>query len=100
MLLNEALEKVINNLKNKNFELSKHFKQRMDERFIEKEELVNIFSYNELVSFQKQNKNLYKLLYYYNSKKDLAIIVNTQKEIKLVTVYTVDNSKRIRQNEK
>ena len=100
MDLEECLKRIKLCLKNKDFVYSRHFKERMRERRFEEKEFEEIIKNNELLSFEKQNKNLYKLLYYLNEEKDLVLIVNTNVRVKLVTVYKINNSKRIRNNEK
>lgn len=76
MLLLEALKKISLDLKNKDFVYSKHFEDRMKDRSFDDISLKKTIKNNELVSFEKQNKNLYKLIYYLDAEKDLILIVN------------------------
>ena len=99
MDLKKALDKITCSLKNGDFNYSKHFKDMMNDRYFEDKFLKKIIKSNELVSFEKQNKNLYKLIYYLNEQKDLILIINIGFKVKLVTIYKTDNGKRIRENE-
>lgn len=97
MDISSALSLIQEKLKENVIE-SKHFKEKCLERSLDIEKVRELVQKNKILGIVEQDENLYKIWFFYETHKDLNIIMRiiSSSKIKFITIFPSDSERRKR----
>ncbi|MBU0470159.1 MAG: hypothetical protein KKA62_01430 [Nanoarchaeota archaeon] len=97
MDVSEALSLIKKGLKTEIVE-SKHFLEQCKDRNVDIDFVRKVIMNNDILGVLEQDKNLYKIWFFYEQRKDSNIILRilTDKRLRLVTVFPCYSERRKR----
>ncbi len=99
MEITEVLD-IVKDVSEENIKESKHFKDKCENRELNKEEVLEIIQENKVVGVEEQDEeeSLYKITFYFTDRKDLNVVIKilSEDKIKLITVFPSYSERRKR----
>lgn len=82
----DIIKKIIENARKDNILFTKHCTQKLLDRNLSKNEIIQKLK-TKPIGILEQDKNTFKLIYPYNDRYNLSIIVKTNDNIQIITAF-------------